>query len=226
MKINYMEECKKIHNNKYDYSLSEFKNMHDKIKIICPIHGAFEQNLYTHLNNSGCQKCGKKINDTEDFIKKSKETHKDKYNYYDTIYSGFKNKVKIECQKHGFFYQYPAHHIQGCGCPKCKISKGEESIEKYLIENNIIYKTQKTFKKCKYKYVLRFDFYLPYYNICIEYDGKQHYTSVKYWGGENGLKTQIIKDDIKTEYCKNNNINLLRIKYNENILDILQKLFL
>ena len=70
-----------------------------------------------------------------------------------------------------------------------------------------------------------FDFYLPEHKCCIEYDGIQHFESIEYWGGEKKLTSQRKRDEIKTNYCKDNNINLLRIKYNENILEKLNLIF-
>lgn len=64
---------------------------------------------------------------------------------------------------------------------------------------------------------LPFDFYLPEYNICIEYDGEQHNRSVKHFGGDKAFYTRIKHDNIKNEYCKNNGISLLRIPYFKNI---------
>jgi very-short-patch-repair endonuclease len=94
------------------------------------------------------------------------------------------------------------------------MSKGEITIKKILEKNNIEYETQKIFKNCKYKSYLPFDFYLPIKKIAIEFDGIQHYQSVGFFGGTKELKKTQIKDNIKTEYCKNNNIELIRIKYN------------
>jgi hypothetical protein len=217
-----IEKANIKHNNKYDYSLIDYKNTKDKVKIICPIHGIFEQNLSQHLYKTGCSKCDKPILNTEHFIELSKAKH-NKYDYSLIDFKSTKYKVKIICSIHGIFFQYPLHHIQGCGCPKCSTrSKGEEIIEKFLIENNIDYNTQQTFKNCKYKNLLRFDFYLIKYNICIEYDGELHHKSIKYFGGDNTLKENIIKDNIKNNYCENNNIKLLRIKYTDNIIDKLK----
>jgi hypothetical protein len=67
---------------------------------------------------------------------------------------------------------------------------------------------------------------LPFLNICIEYDGIQHYESSDYFGGEKEFIIQQLKDNIKTEYCKNNNIKLIRIKYDENIEKKLNFIFL
>lgn len=83
--------------------------------------------------------------------------------------------------------------------------------------NNVKYIKQQRFKGCKDKNPLPFDFYLPELNICIEFDGIQHFEIIEKWGGGDGLKDRQMKDKIKNKYCKNNNIILLRIKYNENI---------
>ena len=77
----------------------------------------------------------------------------------------------------------------------------------------ISYFTQQTFNGCIFKSKLYFDFYLPHHRICIEYDGRQHFESVKMWGGDKYLNHQIKLDQIKNVYCENNNIHLIRIPY-------------
>ena len=69
-----------------------------------------------------------------------------------------------------------------------------------------------------------FDFYLPVKNIAIEYDGEQHFKSVDFFGGEETFKKQQLHDKIKTNYCKNNNISLLRIKFDQNVENEMQKI--
>jgi very-short-patch-repair endonuclease len=73
------------------------------------------------------------------------------------------------------------------------------------------------FKDCFYKKELPFDFYLPKHNICIEFNGKQHYESIEHFGGDIRLKEQIEKDNIRRSYCIINNIKLVEIKYDESI---------
>lgn len=70
-----------------------------------------------------------------------------------------------------------------------------------------------------------FDFYLPDYNTCIEYDGELHYKAVDYFGGDDALSNTKCRDEIKTQYCKENNIKLIRIPYWEfdNIEEILNR---
>jgi hypothetical protein len=94
-------------------------------------------------------------------------------------------------------------------------SKGEKEVKNYLDNNDIIYESQKIFDDCfSVRYVnLRFDFYLPDFNICIEYDGKQHFHINEYFGGEEGYKIIKQNDDIKNNYCLKNNIKLIRIPY-------------
>lgn len=221
-----INDFNKVHNFKYDYSLVNFKNCKTKIQIICKEHGIFEQTPSGHLLGYGCSKCaGCKRKTTKEFIDESNKIHNFNYDYSLTEYTNAKSKVKIICKTHGIFEQNAYHHIKGIGCPYCCESKGEKEIRYFLISNNIKFKQNKRFNKCKDKKTLPFDFYLSDYNICIEYDGIQHFESIEYWGGKNKLLTQKKRDQIKTNYCLQNNIKLIRIKYNENILEKLNKNF-
>lgn len=106
-------------------------------------------------------------------------------------------------------------HTQSCGC---LCSKGETLIRKILNENNILYETQKTFETCKEydTHLYKFDFYLPDYNVLIEYDGEQHFIARK-TGYFNEEKLQIIqqRDQFKNNWCKENSIKLIRISYSD-----------
>ena len=211
----FIERSKKIHKNKYDYSLVEYKLSRMKIKIICPNHGIFEQTVNSHLSGQGCIKCYKenqKMNINE-FLRRAKKIHGDKYDYSLVEYKNNYTRVEIICPIHGIFKQSPDSHLRNeTNCPTCKSkSKSEMKIYNYLKLNDIVFETQKTFDDCKFKNKLRFDFYIPEHNTCIEYDGEQHNISIKYWGGENGFKYRKNNDKIKDEYCKNNNIRLIRI---------------
>lgn len=99
------------------------------------------------------------------------------------------------------------------GCPCCNSSKGEKLIELFLKSLNIYYLPQYRFKDCKNKIALPFDFYLPDFNLCIEYQGLQHFEPVKHFGGENGFRLRKINDNIKKEYCNIHNIKFLEIEY-------------
>ena len=92
-------------------------------------------------------------------------------------------------------------------------------------DNKINFLPQHRFKDCKYKNTLPFDFYLPEHNICIEYNGVQHYEYRKFFHRtKNALSIQQLKDNIKKQYCDINGISLLIIKYDENINNKLNKI--
>lgn len=216
----FIEKAKLVHGDKYDYSLVNYIGNKYKIEIICSIHGKFSQLPQNHLR-WGCLKCchdNRKYN-TDMFIKKANIFHKNKYDYSKSVYKGSNKKVKIICPKHGSFYQIPRLHMHKSGCPKCRESKGETFIREFLENNNILYERQYMFSLCKHIKKLPFDFYLPDFNCCIEFNGKQHYVPVY---GEKDFEERIRNDKIKQEYCKNNNIKLIIIKYISEITKKLQ----
>jgi hypothetical protein len=212
----FIEKSIKIHGDKYGYDLVDYKNNHTKINIICKKHGVFNQTPNVHLNGSGCVLCsGLERSTTECFIKKSIKIHGDKYDYTFVEYVNNKTKVEIVCPLHGTFNQRPDSHLRGVGCTSCNTSKGELKIENFLKNKKIEYIKQKTFFECTNKKPLPFDFYLPNYNLCIEYDGLQHFLPRKKFGGELGYSRTKNNDLIKNIYCLNSNIKLLRIKYDD-----------
>lgn len=115
----------------------------------------------------------------------------------------------------------PSHALHGLRCPSCRGTSGEQSIEQWLVANNVGYECQKRFADCKNKRMLPFDFYLPNYNCCIEYDGAQHFKEVNHWGGQEYLLQRQYNDKIKNDYCKKNNIYLIRIRYDEDVYEVL-----
>lgn len=207
----------------YGYDKSIYINSKTKITLICRHHGEFQVKPAHHTNSkSGCKKCSKSYRrSTEDFIKEAKNIHGEKYSYENTIFKSTDCLVKIECSKHGEFEQKASHHLLGSGCTRCKESKGERKVASILDDLGLKYKREKTFKKCKSikDSKLRFDFYLIEKNICIEYDGIQHFEPLDFFGGIDGLETLKKNDHIKEVFCKAEKIKLIRIKYNENILN-------
>ncbi|RGG64626.1 hypothetical protein DWX11_09745 [Ruminococcus sp. AF18-29] len=102
-------------------------------------------------------------------------------------------------------------------CPNCeKYYLGERNIREILLENNQTFEEQYKFQDCKNIRPLPFDFYLPDKNICIEYQGRQHYMAVDYFGGVDSFNKQQYNDNIKRQYCTENNIELVEIPYTEN----------
>lgn len=215
-----------INGDKYDYSLSIFNGSFQKIKIICKEHGIFEQRAGEHINQHkrGCPKCGGTLkSSTEEFILKANKIHKNLYDYSLVDYNTCTDNVSIICKKHGIFKQKPTLHLTGQGCPVCCQSKGEIKIKNFLEENGTNYIYQKRFDDCRDILPLPFDFYLPKFNSCIEYDGEQHFNFKDYYGGKKGLEKIKKHDIIKNKYCNKNNIKLVRISYREDVIKKLEK---
>jgi len=85
---------------------------------------------------------------------------------------------------------------------------------KLLVDNKINFVSQKMFNECrnpKTNKMLPFDFFLTDLNICIEYDGEQHYKKMRF--KKSNLEKIQYRDNIKTEFCEKNNIKLIRISY-------------
>lgn len=203
----FIEKAKKIHGDKYDYSISIYKNNSTKTKILCKKHDVFEQKPNDHLSGYGCPKCIGRNKTNKDFIDQANSVHNNKYDYSLIEYKNSRIKIKIICPKHGIFLQSPNSHLSGYGCSICKSSKGENKIRKYLIENNIQFEEQKQFNELGR---MRYDFYLPANNLLIEYDGKQHF-GIGNWNKD--FKSLKQNDKIKNEFAEKNNITLIRIPY-------------
>ena len=183
------------------------------------------------LSGHGCPMCGFKK--SADSKRKSKEKYKQELfciNPDIDVVGEYINSITPllhQCKKCGNeWYAKPAHTMRGHGCPNCSQSHGENQIAWWLKNNNIQYISQYKFNDCKDKLPLPFDFFLYQYNICIEYDGKQHFEPIDWFGGEDSLKIRQYHDAIKTKYCEDNNIILLRIAYNQNINEELEKFLL
>jgi hypothetical protein len=223
----FIERAKGIHNDKYDYSLVEYRNAKTKIKILCYKHGVFEQVPDSHITQkTGCPLCSKKHKYTDhEFIDKAILIHGKIYDYSEVKYKNNYTKIKIKCKTHGFFEQTPSNHLSGKGCDLCQNSKNENLISLILKNNNVNYIQQHKFDDCRHIRRLPFDFYIPDHNMCIEFQGKQHYHPVEFFGGKNGFILQQKRDKIKELFCKKNSIKLILIKYNDNVSNIISKLF-
>jgi hypothetical protein len=119
----FINQCKSVHNNKYDYSKTIYVNSKTKIKIICPEHGEFECRADMHLFGTGCKECGKPTLTKTEFIKRATKVHGNKYDYSKVVYINSRLKIKIICPEHGEFEQIPANHLNGLGCAECSGNK-------------------------------------------------------------------------------------------------------
>jgi len=226
----FIDKANIVHNFKYDYSKSIYANNHTKIIIICKkCHNEFTQTPNSHLAGYGCKNCFfySLTYNIAEFIDKANIVHNFKYDYSKSIYANNHTKIIIICKKcHNEFTQTPHNHLAAKGCAQCCESKGEKIIRKYLLENNINFENQFKISKCKNKRMLSFDFSIFEAEKLIgliEFQGMQHYKSIKSWDGEKGFIQRKFRDSIKSNFCRENNIPLLIIPYwnKNNIEEIL-----
>ena len=212
-KEHFIIEAQEIHGNKYDYSKVEYINNHIKVCIICLEHGEFWQTPNKHLLGQGCPRCSAILNglnkrlSLDAFIQRSKEMHGDKYDYSNVNFENVDKSVKIICPTHGVFEQSPYSHMKGNGCPLCNESILERRVAFLLEGKGIKFERQKKFE---WLGLQSLDFYLLDYNIAIECQGKQHFNSVDYFGGDNGFNIILERDERKYKLCQENGV---KIKY-------------
>lgn len=209
----FVNEVKEI--NKDIVVIGEYKNDYTKIELQCSVCGEkWSATPHSLLQQKGCPCCaGTKKKTHNEFVDEIKAIHPDI-----TIvgeYINNKSPVLCLCNKCNKQFIGIPHNMlsQRNGCPNCSVSHGEKEVKNWLDSNNISYIQQHKFDDCIDKVSLPFDFYIPHKNTAIEYDGRQHYVALDYFGGEKSLEYVKKHDKIKSEYCKNNNINLIRIPY-------------
>ena len=224
----FVERATSLYNCKYDYSLVNYKNNMTKVKIICPVHGVFEQIPGNHLDGHGCLLCWKermnkdKRKTFEQFVEEANKIHNNFFTY--TEYINDATKVKIICPKHGEFFQTPNKHLSGQGCPKCKVYKGEKIIMSFLEEKGVHFTRNKSFDDLKDVNLLSYDFYIEEKNLLIEYNGEQHYFYNNYFHKSlHKFHRQLHHDWLKRKYALKNNFNYLVISYLEDVAFAIDK---
>ena len=208
----FIKKAREIHGNKYDYSKVEYVNCYTPITIICPIHGEFRQAPTNHLCGKGCPSCSRNKKMTQDeFLERATKVHGGKYDYSKAEYNGYQQNVTIICPIHGEFQQPPCVHLFGHGCPKCRMSKLEEEVDKMLRDNNIEAIHNASSNVLPWIGRQHVDFYLPKHNIAIECQGIQHYVPRSFGSKDKELlfKQTIERDKRKQELCEENNVKLI-----------------
>jgi Zn ribbon nucleic-acid-binding protein len=218
----FIKIARGVHSNKYSYDMTKYKKSHTKVIVTCKIHGDFNTTPVSFLKGTGCAKCGvdaaklKQTTPLEKVIEKIKLTHKNRYTYNFDDYKNSRSKIKIICKKHGEFIQQIHEHIAGSGCPRCYESKGEMKVAEVLELFKVKYVTQKKFEGCisDKGILMPFDFFIPSWNLAIEYDGMLHFGLGRFKGDslERLAQTQR-NDELKTTWCLKNSVDLLRIPF-------------
>ena len=217
-------------------AIEEYKGSHVPIVHHCITHNINWSALPTNvLKGCGCPQCwrdrkrevllkGHKQYITD--VKKVNENIQPIEHYIDSY-----TPIWHQCNKCGAKFKTIPHNMLIRGrCPVCNLSINEEIIKSWLCNNGITNIPQYRFDDCRDKHPLPFDFYVPDYNLCIEYDGEQHFMPINFSGNGEEFSNRQLKiiqyhDSLKTEYCNKNNINLLRISYQENVEKSLIKFF-
>lgn len=224
LKFTHQEYVRRLHEiNPNIIPLEEYANSTTKIMYECLIDGyKWKAIPNSTLRGEGCPKCGGKLKKThEEYVTEVSLINQD-IEVLD-IYISAITPIRHKCKIDGYiWYARPDKILHGCGCPQCNESLGERKIRQWLNKHNIEYIYQHKFENCKDKYVLPFDFYIPNYNLCVEFDGIQHFEVTDFAGeGETIAKEKFEytqkHDSIKNKYCENNDIKLLRIPYFKNI---------
>ena len=203
-----------------DLLLEDYIDSRNKIKIKCGIcKNIFEQTGNSYRKGSGCPPCG------IDRTRLSYEDVKNRIEYYgDTLlsleYINTRSLLQIQCGNCNQIFEKTCDVYQPF-CKFCNSTKLEKTMMTYLKNKNIEFVNQKMYKDClsEHNKQFRFDFYLPDNNVIIEADGKQHFIPVRFRSKDYNIQEwfKIIqeRDLIKTKYCIDNNIKIIRISYKE-----------
>ena len=215
----FIYELKKV-NQTIDI-LGEYRNSKAKIQCKCRICGNVWNTIPSSLlRGHGCPRCGKikcansRKKSQEQFVLEMRNVNSN----IEIIGKYIDDSTKVGCRClicGNIWSSKPTHLLQKHGCPNCMKSNGEDRIEEYLQRRGISYIYQKRFDDLRgvSGRKLSYDFYIPSYNLLIEFNGEQHERPIEYFGGEEKFKIQREHDGRKAEYAKKHHITLLQIWY-------------
>lgn len=207
--------------------IGEYNGAHEPIKCRCIIDGKEWESYACNLLNksAGCPECAlRRIREIEALSNREVQDRiHESFKHIDLIGDYVNRHTPIECRCNIHDIVFIANprtllYSRGSGCPKCRQSLGEKKMQNILVSIGYYIEPQYTFADCRYINLLRFDGYDKDHNIAFEYQGQQHYYPVDFSGKNDGsaeesFKLNVIRDNIKREYCKKNNIKLVEIPY-------------
>lgn len=163
-----------VHGERYSYGRVEYVNNSTKVSIVCPVHGAFQQTPGNHLAGKGCRKCASQAaanryrKRPESFLAQAQRVHGNEYDYSNTVYSGARDKLTIECRKHGKFEQQAGAHLAGQGCPRCAHDRASTKLN--LTTDEFVRRAQEKFgDRFDYSQVNYVDSWTPVEIRCREH---------------------------------------------------------
>lgn len=210
--ITFNEVKNFIDSTGYTLLSTEYINAHSKLTVMCQNGHVYDVSFNNFKRGRRCIKCSEKRLEkyTYDEVKQYIESYG--YQLLSKEFISVGEKLLMRCPNgHEFSLNFTGFKNEKYRCPKCNMSRGEMEIAHVLNTLGVKYIEQYKFDECKYKRPLPFDFYIPSYSMCIEFDGRQHYMPI--FGTEEDLKQRQKLDSIKDEYCASNGIKLLRIPY-------------
>lgn len=207
---------------------TEYKNNETPLSYICDKHPelGIQTARYGNIQKKNARMCAtcsadqSKASMTKthaEFLVEMNSVHGNKYTVLGT-YLGAKHKIKIKCNVCSQEWNSAPNHLTGGhGCPNCNESLGESKIKLWLLQHNVDFDPQYRFSDCiGIRRKMPFDFVLwkdAKVKSCIEYQGQQHYFPIEMFGGAKAYEIQLINDDIKRNYCKDQNLELYEIPY-------------
>ena len=214
-----MKRAELVHGSEtYDWSKTEYKGSDKMVTVICPKHHAFSVPAGKHIHaKQACPKCvGKYKRTTAEFIEDAQKTHRDDYDYSNTVFTGVDAMVTYVCRScKAEVTQLAYSHLIGKGCNWCNESQGERSIRYFLDEQGIQYEREKRFPDCVDQRPLRFDFCLTNLKTLIEFDGRQHFEVVPAFGGQDAFEAGQRRDDLNNTWAADNGWRMIRIRFDE-----------
>lgn len=233
----WIEDCKKVHGDKYDYSKSVYKGSNEIIEVICPTHGSFFPTAYNHKKGSNCNSCvdrnkERRLKASNLFESKANKVHNSKFDYSLVHYVNMITEVDIICPNGHIFKQTPAGHLSGRGCRYCRqyltASKKEMELSDFISSFNLeIISNHRpswfVLEDCKLPSEI--DIYIPELNLGIEYNGiAYHHSSLnktKYFDN-----TYVSENFHLEKYnkCLEHGINLIHIFEFEDLEEWKEKL--
>jgi len=212
----FEKQFNKLANNEY-ILCTPYHKSHEKVVVLHKTCGTkYKVTPHDFLSGHRCPECfGKQKKTTLQFYNEVDTLTHGEYKLMSKYINSKTSVVLLHKICNNSYSVIPHDFLQGTRCPYCNESHGEKLLQYVLDDLNIDYTIQKVFDDCGTKNQwLPFDFYIPSYNLLLEYDGIQHFKPVKYFGGQSKLKDQKRRDKIKNDYALSKGINLLRIPYN------------